>query len=98
MERLILELRDEHPAWGGRKLRRRVECMGYEGIPSPSTITGILRRNGRIAPEEGEKHKAWQRFEAERPNDLWQMDFKGDFPVRGGRLRFWMIIPATPCA
>jgi transposase InsO family protein len=85
MERLILELRDERPAWGGRKLRRRVECMGYEGVPSPSTITEILRRNGRISPEEGEKHKAWRRFEAERPNDLWQMDFKGDFPVRGGR-------------
>jgi transposase len=56
MERVILELRDEHPAWGGRKLRRRVECMGYEGVPAPSTITEILRRNGRIRPEDGEKH------------------------------------------
>lgn len=85
MERVILELRDEHPAWGGRKLRRRAEDIGYEGVPAPSTITEILRRNGRIRPEEGEKHKAWRRFEAERPNDLWQMDFKGDFPIREGR-------------
>ena len=85
MERVILDLRDEHPAWGGRKLKRRAEDIGYEGVPSPSTITEILRRNGRIASEEGEKHKAWRRFEAERPNDMWQMDFKGHFPVREGR-------------
>ena len=85
MERMILALRDERPAWGGRKLKRRAEDMGYEGVPSPSTITEILKRNSRISREDSEKHKAWQRFEAERPNDLWQMDFKGYFPVREGR-------------
>ena len=35
MERLILDLRDRHPAWGGRKLKRRAEDMGHEGLPSP---------------------------------------------------------------
>jgi transposase InsO family protein len=85
MERLILDLRDKHPAWGGRKLKRRAEDIGYEGVPSPSTITEILKRNGKICREESEKHKAWRRFEAERPNDMWQMDFKGHFPSREGR-------------
>lgn len=85
MERVILDLRGKHPAWGGRKLKRRAEDIGYEGVPSPSTITEILKRNGRISQEESEKHKAWRRFEAERPNDMWQMDFKGDFPIREGR-------------
>jgi len=85
MEQLILDLRDKHPAWGGRKLKRRLEHMGQREIPSPSTITVILRRKGRISQEESKKHKAWQRFEAERPNDLWQMDFKGHFPIRDGR-------------
>lgn len=85
VERLILELRDKHSPWGGRKLKRRLEDMGHSGIPSPSTITAILGRNARISAEESKKHKAWERFEAERPNDLWQMDFKGHFPTRGGR-------------
>jgi transposase InsO family protein len=85
MERMILDLRDEHPAWGGRKLKRRAEDIGYYGVPSPSTITEILKRNGRVAPEDTKKHMAWRRFEAERPNDMWQMDFKGHFPVREGR-------------
>jgi transposase InsO family protein len=54
-------------------------------VPAASTITGILRRHGLIDPEESAKHKAWQRFEAEAPNDLWQMDFKGHFEAAAGR-------------
>ena len=80
-----MDLRDKHPAWGGRKLKRRLENMGYTRLPAASTITSILKRNGRISDEESPKHKAWQYFEAEKPNDLWQMDFKGHFPVREGR-------------
>ena len=85
VEQLILELRDKHPAWGGRKLKRRLKVLGHHEIPSASTVSAILRRNGRISENESQKHKAWHRFEAERPNDLWQMDFKGHFPARNGR-------------
>jgi transposase InsO family protein len=83
-ERLILDLRDRHPAWGGRKIKRRLEDLGHTHIPTASTISAILNRNGRICPEESEKHKAWERFEAPGPNDLWQIDFKGYFPIREG--------------
>lgn len=85
IEQAILMLRDKHPVWGGRKLKRRLEDIGHTDIPSPSTITEILKRNNRISTEESEKHKAWHRFEAERPNDLWQMDFKGYFQAQDGR-------------
>ncbi|MBD3646013.1 MAG: IS481 family transposase, partial [Pseudomonadales bacterium] len=84
-ERLILELREAHPAWGGRKLKRRLEDLGNKNIPSASTITAILQRNNCINPEESLKHKAWKRFRAEQPNDLWQMDFKGSFTLRDAR-------------
>jgi transposase InsO family protein len=36
-------------------------------------------------PQESAKHKSWQRFEHESPNDLWQMDFKGDVRTDAGR-------------
>lgn len=36
VEQLIWELRNRHPAWGGRKLKHRLEDMGYNWIPSPS--------------------------------------------------------------
>lgn len=85
MEQRILELRDSHPAWGGRKIRRRLMDMGHEQVPSPSTITAILKRNGRIDGDEAVKHKAFVRFEHDAPNQLWQMDFKGHFPTDEGR-------------
>jgi len=85
LEAAVLRVREAHPAWGGRKIRARLQALGYQGVPAASTINGILRRYGLIDPEESGKHKAWQRFEAECPNDLWQMDFKGHFALDQGR-------------
>jgi transposase InsO family protein len=85
IEQSILLLRDKHPAWGGRKLKRRLEDIGHINVPSPSTITEILKRNNRISKVESEKREAWHLFETERPNDLWQMDFKGYFQARDSR-------------
>src|SRR5207247_2129906 len=47
-----------------------------ELVPAASTITQILRRNGRLLPEECAKRQPFQRFEHPHPNDMWQMDFK----------------------
>ncbi len=40
VEDAVIELRDTHPAWGGRKLRRRLQDLGFQGVPAAST-TGI---------------------------------------------------------
>jgi transposase InsO family protein len=85
VEEAILKLRQAHPAWGARKLRLRLQATGWKALPSASTITAILRRHGCIDQQEAIKHHPWQRFEAQEPNALWQMDFKGHFPVLGGR-------------
>jgi transposase InsO family protein len=85
VEAEVLELRDRHPAWGGRKLRARLLALGRPSVPAASTITAILHRHGRIEQEESAKRGAWQRFEREAPNELWQMDFKGDFGTADGR-------------
>jgi transposase InsO family protein len=85
LEQSILALRDEHPLWGARKLRKVLEVQGYIGLPSPSTIQAILLRNGRISAEESRKHQPFTRFEHKQPNALWQMDFKGHFALSQGR-------------
>lgn len=86
MTERVRELRREHPAWGGRKLKRRLEDLGYVGVPSASTITEILRRSQLLTAAESVSPAATQRFEHAHPNDLWQMDFKGHFGLtRGGR-------------
>lgn len=85
MEAAVLAMRQEHPAWGGRKIRKRLVKLGHSGVPAASTITAILHRHGQIAPEESKKRHALRRFEYPRPNDLWQMDFKGEFKMRNGQ-------------
>lgn len=85
LEQRVLALRDAHPTWGGRKLKRRLEDLGHTRLPSPSTLTEILRRNDRLDAAESLKHQPWQRFEHAAPNDLWQMDFKGHFALPSGR-------------
>lgn len=80
-EAAILAMRDAEPSWGGRKLRQLLLKRGLEGVPAASTITEILRRNGRLEAGESQKRKAWVRFEREQPNELWQMDFKGHFAL-----------------
>jgi transposase InsO family protein len=85
MEARVIELRDAHPTWGGRKLQARLLALGHPGVPSASTLTAILRRHGRLDPQASEKHTAWQRFEHHAPNDLWQMDFKGHVVLQHGR-------------
>lgn len=85
VEAAVLRMREEHPAWGGRKIGARLRHLGHEAVPSPATITAILHRHGLIDPAESAKRPHWQRFEHPAPNDLWQMDFKGHFPLVHGR-------------
>lgn len=87
MEEAVVQQREKHPAWGGRKLHRCLQDLraagglqGMDGlpIPSPSSITRMLHRNGLLSAHQSASHKPVQRFERPSPNDLWQMDFKGD--------------------
>jgi transposase InsO family protein len=85
MEGLVLAIRDEHPAWGGRKIPRRLQDLGHQAVPSASTITAILRRNDRIEAAASAAHKPFERFARAAPNELWQMDYKGHFATAAGR-------------
>lgn len=84
LERAVLGLRSEHPCWGGRKIARRLADLGKAQVPAPSTVTAILRRHG-VALGQAGTAGPFQRFERQRPNELWQMDFKGHFALASGR-------------
>ena len=85
VESRVIQLREAHPTWGGRKLRRRLEDQGVSEVPSASTITEILRRQGMLTASAASPGP-FQRFERARSNELWQMDFKGHFGMgNGGR-------------
>lgn len=63
--------------WGAGKLQ--VLLKEEHGIEVPvRTINRIIVRNGLVA-EEDRVNQATKRFERKNPNELWQMDFKGEF-------------------
>lgn len=88
IEQLVVAARRRDPGWGGRKLSchltRQAEtgaiAIAPDQIPSPSTITRILDRHGMLSdPSHASRRGSWTRFERSVPNELWQLDFKGEF-------------------
>ena len=84
IEQAVLAVRREHPAWGGRKIARRLMDLEQAQV-APSTVTHILHRHGLISAAASDAARPWQRFEHDAPNSLWQIDFKGHFPTLAGR-------------
>jgi transposase InsO family protein len=82
---IILNVRSQFPAWGAKKLRQYLINKGHNSLPCEMTFNRILKRNGRIELLESEKRQHFIRFEKERPNELWQMDFKGHFKMDSKR-------------
>ena len=83
-EAKVLKVRDKHPVWGGRKIRRRLIDKGNVDVPAASTITDILRRHGELVPALSQAG-GYTSFESENPNDMWQSDFKGWIMTGTGR-------------
>jgi len=77
-EKKVLNLRQEE-GWGSRKIRHVLERD--EGIRlARMTVQRILERHNQIA--DLHRHRpATRRFQRSEPNQLWQMDFKGQLPM-----------------
>ncbi|MGK7371732.1 MAG: IS481 family transposase [Candidatus Halalkalibacterium sp. M3_1C_030] len=100
--RLVLELQATYSEWGARKLRMAMLRKCQEGqlpinpeqVPAASTILAILKRNNRWQPHVygPSKDRATQRFEREAPNQLWQLDFKGEFLLLNQRWCYPMTL------
>jgi len=75
-----VELRLEY-GWSGPKLH---ELLKREKVSlSTATIDRIIKRQGLVSKEASSK-PATKRFERSRPNQLWQMDFKGEYHMGAG--------------
>jgi transposase InsO family protein len=74
VEARIVQLRMARPDWGARKL---ASLLDKEGSSIPAiTVHRVLLRHDMVRPAD-RRSPATQRFERERVNELWQMDFKG---------------------
>ena len=68
--------------WGARKIVSLLERAGVSPVPSESTVNRVLKRQGLVPPAESHP-PATKRFERSRCNELWQMDFKGEYRMGG---------------
>jgi transposase InsO family protein len=87
LEQSIIALHQRFPYWGARKLRQLLRHDDPSRlVPAVSTVATILKRHDCHVLTDAAPQAPFQRFSHQRPNQLWQMDFKGDFPLaRGGR-------------
>ncbi|MGG7581858.1 IS481 family transposase [Rhizobium sp. Nf11,1] len=87
---MIVRLKREKPHWGARKIRELLveRLAGDVRIPATSTVHAVLDRHGlvRRARKRNQANKAVGTVlgEARLPNDLWCVDFKGEFKLGNG--------------
>ena len=81
LEQRVIALRRKY-GWGAKKLHELLLAEDLE--IKVTTINRILKRNGLITTKLLH-YSAHKRFERSRSNELWQMDFKGEYPSGKGR-------------
>jgi len=85
----LVEARRHHPSWGAKKLLKLVGAR-HPGVvlPSRSTVCDVLTREGLVRQRVRRRkpsHPGRPMLVAASPNDLWCVDFKGQFRTRDGR-------------
>jgi transposase InsO family protein len=97
IEALLLEARRAHPSWGPKKLVV-VLATRHPGLvlPAPSTVGELLKHQGLVVPRKRRVPRSPvarpPRREAETPNALWSIDFKGEFRMRDGQLCYPLTV------
>ena len=89
VERLIVDLKREKPHWGARKIRELLvrRLAGDIRIPAKSTVHAVLDRHGMVKQARTRRSRAHGTplSSGSAPNDLWCVDFKGEFKLGNGR-------------
>lgn len=85
----IIEARRHHPTWGAKKLLKVLSAADPDAAwPSRRTTNQILAREGlqrrRVRPRKP-GHPGKPTTVASAPNQLWCVDFKGEFKTLDGR-------------
>ncbi len=83
IESMIVGLKRGKPHWGARKIRELLirRLPGEVRIPATSTIHAVLDRNALVARmgKKRSRAKGTLLSTGQDPNDLWCVDFKGEF-------------------
>jgi transposase InsO family protein len=84
---LVVAERVKHPNWGPRKLKDVMEKRLGHSLPSASTFATILLQRGLVERRPGRRRyhsRPTILREANAPNDVWCIDYKGQFRLGDG--------------
>ena len=87
---LVVACRRRFPRWGAPKIRASLlEDHPTLRIPSERTVHSILERAGLVTKRRRQRRPPCRPnvalTESQAPNDVWTLDFKGDFLLGNGR-------------
>jgi transposase InsO family protein len=89
IESLVVNLKQEKPHWGARKIRELLlrRLASDVRVPSKSTIHAVLHRHGLVKGMRRPRPRAQGTTLSAglAPNDLWCADFKGEFKLGNGQ-------------
>lgn len=84
VERNILQIKRDYPNWGALKIREKL-IRNYPQVkpPAQSTVHAVLDRHGLVKRRKRRRYKArgTELHDAQRPNELWCADYKGEFKM-----------------
>jgi len=89
MRDLVIAVRKKHPRWGPRKVLDRLVLDGWDraDLPSPSTVSDLFASKKLVKPARRRSplvSGGGVNARSTDPNDLWTVDFKGDFKLGNG--------------
>jgi transposase InsO family protein len=74
--RVRKQLADEGEFNGPLSIADRLTAEGVSPLPASATIARILARRGQVRPQPRKRPRSsYRRFEAGRPNEMWQSDW-----------------------
>jgi transposase InsO family protein len=88
LERIIVRAKQDKPHWGARKIRELLlrRLPSDVKIPATSTIHAVMDRNGLVRRMRRRRRATGTPLsEGAKANDLWCVDFKGEFKLGSGR-------------
>ena len=92
----LIDTRLQHKTWGPKKIIARLEKLHPEtSWPAPSTAGSILKKEGLVNSRRLKRRTPpyTAPFQnCNRPNDVWSIDYKGQFKMGNGRLCYPLTI------
>jgi len=94
----IVDFRKKHPKWGARKILVSMvnkKLLSADLAPSASTVTRILKGAGLVTARRRRNkspHPGACPLVADAPNQVWSIDYKGQFQLADGTMSYPLTI------